>query len=56
MGLDAVKNSDGSPEWISGLGATEEEALEDTLKWFMDSVGNAPLPADDFTWSDPHEF
>lgn len=53
----AVKNQDGIPDGISGLGRTENEALEDTIKYFLKSLeGRTDLTEDDFEWSDPHDF
>lgn len=54
----AVKNiSDGTPEGTSGFGRTIEEALEDTIKYFLQTLeGRTDLAEDDFEWSDPHDF
>jgi hypothetical protein len=53
----AVLAADGSPHWVSGLGDTAEEALEDALNHFVRSLdGRQDLPEDAFVWSDPHDF
>ncbi|MBG9790326.1 hypothetical protein P4V47_25895 [Brevibacillus laterosporus] len=54
----AVKNeTDGTPDYISGLGSSIEEALEDTIKYFFQTLeGRENLSEDDFEWSDPHDF
>jgi len=54
----AVKNEvDGSPEWISGLGISIEEALADTIKYFMETISTRTnLEEDDFEWASPEDF
>jgi hypothetical protein len=53
----AVRAADGSPDWVSGLGDTAEEALEDALNNFVRSLdGRQELPEGAFVWSDPHDF
>ena len=52
----AVKQNDGSVDWVSGIGANEQEALDDTLKWFMGSFGDRVLGEEDLEWADPHDF
>lgn len=54
----AVKNlEDGTPVWISGIGNTVEQALEDALRCFLATVeGRVNLTEEDFEWSDPSEF
>jgi hypothetical protein len=48
----AIKASDGSPNWIAGLGGTIEEALADTLRYFKDSLeGRSGLSNDAFEWA-----
>jgi len=52
-----LKSSIGEPEWISGLGRSEAEALEDALRWFMRELDARPsVKDDDFEWSDPIDF
>lgn len=52
-----VKAPDGSPEGTSGLGSTVEEALEDAMNYFVQSLDDRrDLPEDAFVWSDPEEF
>jgi hypothetical protein len=53
----AVRDPDGTPDWISGPGGTIEEALEDALNYFVKSLDERQdLSAGSFTWSDPHDF
>jgi hypothetical protein len=53
----ARRTPDGSPDWVGGLGASIEESLEDTLRWFARSVGNGEgLREDDFEWAAPEDF
>lgn len=48
---------DGSPDWIVGLGNAPEEALEDAINNFINSVPeNESLTEEDFEWADPHDF
>ncbi|NMO19719.1 hypothetical protein HPC49_35275 [Pyxidicoccus fallax] len=52
-----VKNSGGEPEWISGLGRTEVDALQDAVSRTSEMlVSAARLATDDFEWSDPRDF
>jgi hypothetical protein len=52
-----LKDAQGSPDWMAGLGRTELEALEDALKWFMSALKRRDsLGPDDFEWSDPLDF
>ncbi|MDQ3335208.1 MAG: hypothetical protein M4D80_08600 [Myxococcota bacterium] len=52
-----LKASDGSEDWIAGLGKTELEALEDALKWFMGALQQREhVVPEDFEWSDPNDF
>ena len=52
-----VKNVDGTPEWICGLGPTEAEALQDALNWIMKDLQarDSWLP-EQLEWSDPIDF
>jgi hypothetical protein len=53
----AVRAADGAPDWIGGLGASVEEALENALQYFVRNLGGrAELSEQDFVWSDPVEF
>jgi hypothetical protein len=53
----AIRSSDGSPDWISGLGGSVDEALEDTLRYFVRSVGgNVNLTLEDFEWAASEDF
>lgn len=54
----AMKNQiDGAPEWISGRGSTVDEALEDTLKCFMEIIAERKnLDKEDFQWSYSEDF
>lgn len=48
---------DWQPEWIGGLGASVEEALEDALRNFVQSLGNrTDLAEDSFAWAEPEDF
>ncbi|WP_054950184.1 hypothetical protein [Numidum massiliense] len=53
-----LKNlEDGSPDGEAGHGATVEEALENTLKYFMEMLNERQeLTEDDFEWADPDDF
>jgi hypothetical protein len=57
----AIKSSDDTPEWSSGLGETINEALEDTLRSFMASLERVQsdrrlLKEDDLEWSACEDF
>jgi hypothetical protein len=53
----ACRSGDGSPDWISGLGSSAEEALEDTLRRFVISVSAREGVTDaDFEWAAPEDF
>lgn len=54
----AVKSlEDNYPDWICGMGASIEEALEDTLKYFMGTLqGREDLTEEDFEWSAHEDF
>lgn len=48
---------DGSPDWIGGMGNTIDEALKDTLKYFMKTLeGRENLTEKDFEWSAHEDF
>lgn len=48
---------DGSPECGVGYGKTIDEALQDTVQYFMKMLEEREgLTADDFEWSDPTDF
>jgi hypothetical protein len=54
-----VKSSPGGiPEWTSGLGRTEEEAIEKALASLGAQLAalNGSLQRERFEWSDPVEF
>ena len=53
-----VKSVDGTPEWPSGSGRTEMEALEKALEALSSDLAtlNGNLERDRFEWSDPTEF
>jgi hypothetical protein len=52
-----VKDADGTPDWIAGLGRTEAEALQDAIKRFGEVLSlRQTWRPDDFEWSDPHDF
>ena len=52
-----LKDAQGSPDWVAGLGGSESEALEDCLRSFMEQLrGRAVVSEDDFEWSDPLDF
>jgi hypothetical protein len=53
-----VKSIGGTPEWTSGLGNTEAEALEDALEMLgrdLDALKGS-LQRERFEWSDPTVF
>ncbi|WP_152049221.1 hypothetical protein [Tautonia marina] len=53
----AVLSPDGSPDWVSGLGGTVEEALADTLRFFVSSLGGrSGLGEESFAWAAPEDF
>ncbi len=53
----AVLASDGSPDWVSGLGGTVEEALADALHSFEMSLGGrSELSEACFAWAAPEDF
>ena len=57
----SICNRDGFPEWISGLGNSIDEALEDTLRQFMRSLQQGKgdrsiLEENDFEWSACEDF
>ncbi|MBG9944170.1 hypothetical protein ABD77_19775 [Brevibacillus formosus] len=48
---------DGSRDWIAGFGNTPDEALEDAINCFLNSVSeNESLTEEGFEWADPHAF
>lgn len=60
----AIKNlEDGTPEWISGLGNTVDEALRDAIENLMSSIEtyaiwdeNGMIDSAYFEWAEPHDF
>lgn len=53
----AVRSQNGSPDWISGLGQTVDEALADTLRFFTKSLdGRTDWGEDSFVWAEPEDF
>lgn len=54
----AIKNKDGNPEWISGIGATPTEALNDTLKWLLQTFleHGKFFTEEEFVWADDPFF
>lgn len=52
-----VKNDSGSPDWMSGLGRTETEALQDIVRQMGELLGaRSNWRTEDFEWSEPHDF
>jgi len=52
-----VRGPDGSPEWISGLGQNEREALQDAVARVMSKLGQRDeWQEDELVWSDPRDF
>jgi hypothetical protein len=52
-----VKNENGVPEWMSGLGRTETEALQDFVKRLGEMLrSRMNWRPEDFEWSDPQDF
>ncbi|MFZ3589954.1 hypothetical protein ACOI1C_11895 [Bacillus sp. DJP31] len=55
--IELKNKEDGSPEWVSGMGQTIDEALEDTLKCFLEMINEREeLTEDNFEWSDRYDF
>jgi hypothetical protein len=53
----AIKDVNGSPDWICGSGNTIEEALDDGINNFMALIPeNQELSEEDFEWSAPEDF
>ncbi|WP_394833963.1 hypothetical protein LVJ94_46405 [Pendulispora rubella] len=53
----AVKESDGTPEWIGGLGRTELEALQDAIARMGERFAlRSRWNEDELEWSDPRDF
>ena len=60
----AIKNlEDGTPEWISGLGSTVDEALSDAIENLMSSIEvynirdeNGMVDPVCFEWAEPQDF
>jgi hypothetical protein len=51
------KRSDGTPDYISGLGSSPVSALEDLLERLARSMTDCnPTNETSFAWSDPHDF
>lgn len=53
--------NDGIPDYCSGTGKSIEEALDDTVRYFMDQItehqkSNGELSEEDFEWGDPSDF
>jgi hypothetical protein len=52
-----VKSEKGVPEWISGLGRTDVEALQDVIQRLGETLmSRTNWRTEDFEWSDPHDF
>lgn len=52
-----AKDAEGMPDYLSGIGRSEREAIEDLMRRFMKSLEtSSPQTEDDFEWSDPHDF
>lgn len=53
----AAKDSDGDPDWVSGLGHSAAEALENTLKDFLQTlIDNKTTEWEDLEWAEPQAF
>jgi hypothetical protein len=53
----AVRTAEGAVEWISGIGRTEAEALQDAVSQISEALSARGIwRPEDFEWSDPHEF
>ncbi len=53
----ARRGADGTVDWIGSFGDTVEEALEKTLRWFAESLGEMEgATEDDFEWAAPEDF
>jgi hypothetical protein len=52
-----VKGEHGVPEWMSGLGRTDIEALQDLVERLGEMLrSRSNWRPEDFEWSDPHDF
>lgn len=52
-----VKDAKGTPDWISGLGRTEAEALQDLITRLGETLSaRSDWKVEDFEWSDPQDF
>ena len=58
--LHVLNKSSREPEYISGLGATVDDALKDVLSWFVQIVQRNATERGfneaDFAWSAPEDF
>lgn len=58
----AIKNfKDGSPEWVGGQGESVDEALENSINNFINSIKSSGrdlsnFTDEDFEWSAPEDF
>lgn len=53
----AFKDHEGNVNWISGFGKSIEEALEDTISCFFDTIKKEEELKDiDFEWASPEDF
>lgn len=53
----AIKDLEGSPEWISGFGTSVEEALKDAITYFLDTLeGKEYQDENNFEWAAPEDF
>ena len=47
---------DGSPDWTAGLGNSIDEALEDALRYFAESIGDGSDSLEDYEWAAVEDF
>ncbi|MCG8459695.1 MAG: hypothetical protein MI919_25725 [Holophagales bacterium] len=53
----ALRDADGNPDWLAGLGSSSDAALADLLRELADAVEGSPgLDESSFEWADPHDF
>src|SRR5450432_2986967 len=52
----ALDTETGDPLWVEGRGATALEALETTVRLFMESTHGRRLTHEDVAWKDPRGF
>ena len=49
----AIRDAQGTPDWISGMGCGIEEALADTVKYFLQTLKDKPKIEPASIWWNP---